>query len=193
MIATASQIVGYYTLRKDRLLRDFEASCALLRTSLVARCGEELANALETEARQQYEELILEIPYIRAMRTQANFSDIILALASGCAGVLAFTTGLSSAVIGVMVAVALLPPLTVCGLLLGTGQIKEAIGALLLFITNIICINLAGVITFLFQGVSPRAWWEADKAKISTRKALAIWSIILAVLVVTILLWEAKL
>ena len=159
----------------------------------MARCGEELANALETEARQQYEELILEIPYIRAMRTQANFSDIILALASGCAGVLAFTTGLSSAVIGVMVAVALLPPLTVCGLLLGTGQIKEAIGALLLFITNIICINLAGVITFLFQGVSPRAWWEADKAKISTRKALAIWSIILAVLVVTILLWEAKL
>ena len=88
-------------------------------------------------------------------RTQANLSDIILALASGCAGVLAFTTGASSAVIGVMVAVALLPPLTVCGLLLGTGQFSDAIGAFLLFITNIICINLAGVIIFLVQGVSP--------------------------------------
>ena len=132
------------------------------------------------------------IPEI-AMRTQANFSDIILALASGCAGVIAFTTGASSAVIGVMVAVALLPPLTVCGLLLGTGQFREAIGAFLLFITNIICINLAGVITFLVQGVSPRAWWEADKAKKATRKALALWSIILVVLAVIIFLWQKKL
>ena len=132
------------------------------------------------------------IPEI-AMRTRASLSDIFLALASGCAGVLAFTTGLSSALIGVMVAVALLPPLTVCGLLLGTGQIKQALGAFLLFLTNIICINLAGVITFLFQGVSPRAWWEADKAKKATRKALVLWSIILIVLAATILLWQTKL
>lgn len=132
------------------------------------------------------------IPEI-AMRTRADFSDIILALASGCAGVLAFTTGASSVVIGVMVAVALLPPLTVCGLLLGTAQFSEAIGALLLFITNIICINLAGVITFLVQGVSPRAWWEADRARKAARKALALWSIILVVLAVVIYLWQTEL
>ncbi len=132
------------------------------------------------------------IPEI-AMRTRADLSDIILALASGCAGVLAFTTGLSSAVIGVMVAVALLPPLTVCGLLLGTGQIRAAIGAFVLFITNIICINLSGVITFLFQGFSPRTWWEADKARKATRKALVLWSIILIVLAATILLRQTKL
>jgi len=128
------------------------------------------------------------IPEI-ATRTRADLSDIILALASGSAGVLAFTTGASSAVIGVMVAVALLPPLTVCGLLLGTGQFPESMGAFLLFIINIICINLAGVITFLIQGVSPRVWWEADRAKKATRKALALWSIILAVLALIIFLW----
>lgn len=132
------------------------------------------------------------IPEI-AIRTRADLSDIILALASGCAGVLAFTTGASSAVIGVMVAVALLPPLTVCGLLLGTGQFSESIGAFLLFITNIICINLAGVITFLVEGVSPRSWWEADKAKKATRKALALWSIILVVLAMIIYLWQTEL
>jgi len=124
-----------------------------------------------------------------ALRTQANLSDIILALASGCAGVLAFTTGISSAVIGVMVAVALLPPLTACGLLAGSGHFAEASSAFLLFLTNIICINLAGVITFLIQGVSPRAWWEADRAKKATRKALAIWSIILVALAGIIFLW----
>ena len=127
-----------------------------------------------------------------ATRTRADLSDIILALASGCAGVLAYTTGASSAVIGVMVAVALLPPLAVCGLLLGPGQFSKAFGAFLLFTTNIICINLAGVITFLVQGISPRVWWEADRAKKATRKALTLWSIILAVLAVIILLWQTE-
>jgi uncharacterized hydrophobic protein (TIGR00341 family) len=123
-------------------------------------------------------------------RTQANLSDIILALASGSAGVLAFTTGVSTVVIGVMVAVALLPPLTVCGLLLGSGEFAKAFSAFLLFFTNIICINLSGIITFLVQGISPRSWWEADKAKKGIRTAFLLWSITLIVLVAVILLWQ---
>ncbi len=128
------------------------------------------------------------IPEIGA-RTHAGISDIILALCSGCAGVLAFTTGASSAVIGVMVAVALLPPLTVFGMLIGAGAYSEALGAGLLFLTNIICINLSGVSTLLAMGVSPRAWWQADKAKKATRKALIIWSLLLSVLFVSVSLW----
>ncbi len=50
-----------------------------------------------------------------ASRTAVDLSDIGLALASGAAGALAFTSGISTAVIGVMVAVALLPPLVACG------------------------------------------------------------------------------
>ena len=126
------------------------------------------------------------IPEISS-RTQVHLLDIVLALASGCAGVLAFTTGASSAVIGVMVAVALLPPLTVCGLLLGAGNYHDSMGALLLFFTNIICINLAGVATFLGQGVSPRVWWQANKAKKATRKALLLWSISLGLLAMIII------
>lgn len=125
-----------------------------------------------------------------ASRTQAGISDIILALASGAAGVLAFTAGAPAVVIGVMVAVALLPPLTVFGLLMGSGEYSLALGAFLLFLTNIICINLAGVSTFLLQGVSPRTWWEAKKAKKATRKTLAIWIITLSLLIVVILLWS---
>jgi len=123
-------------------------------------------------------------------RTSTGFADIILALASGAAGVLAFTTGASAAVIGVMVAVALLPPLTVFGLLLGAGEYELAAGAFLLFITNVICVNLAGIGTFLFQGVSPRTWYAADKAKKATRKSLAIWIITLALLAAIIYIWS---
>ncbi len=123
-----------------------------------------------------------------ASRTSADLPDIILALASGAAGVLAFTAGASTAVIGVMVAVALLPPLTVFGLLLGSGDIKLATGAFLLFMINIICVNLAGIATFLFQGVSPRTWWAADKAKKATRRSLVLWILTLALLIAIMLL-----
>lgn len=125
-----------------------------------------------------------------ASRTQADLWDVLLALASGAAGVLAFTTGASAVVIGVMVAVALLPPLTVFGLLLGSGEVTLATGAFLLFITNVICINLAGVTTFFLQGVTPLTWWEAKKARKATRKSLAIWISTFVLLVFVISLWS---
>ena len=126
------------------------------------------------------------IPEI-ASRTRVGFGDIALALASGTAGTLAFTTGLPSALIGVMVAVALLPPLVTVGLLTGAGEIPMAMGALLLFMTNVICVNLSGVATFLIQGVRPLSWWEAASAKKATRTAILIWALLLGVLVLLIL------
>jgi hypothetical protein len=78
------------------------------------------------------------------------------------------------------------PPLTATGLLLGAGQWQPALGALLLTVTNIICINLAGVGTFLWQGVQPRHWWEAERAKRMTRMAGLLWVLLSAVLVVLI-------
>jgi uncharacterized hydrophobic protein (TIGR00341 family) len=126
------------------------------------------------------------IPQI-ASRTSVGLSDIILALASGIAGVLAFTSGASISLIGVMVAVALLPPLITLGLLVGSGNLTEALGALLLLVTNIICVNLAGVTTFLVQGIRPRKWWEASKAKKATRTAITLWSVLLAILIAVII------
>jgi len=97
-------------------------------------------------------------------RTEVNFGDIALALSAGSAAVLSLSSGLVSALIGVMVAVALLPPLVTMGMLVGAGQWELAIGSLQLFLVNFICVNLAGVITFLFQGVRPLTWWEANRA-----------------------------
>jgi uncharacterized hydrophobic protein (TIGR00341 family) len=120
--------------------------------------------------------------------TEVSLGDIILALAAGSAAALSFTTGVLSALIGVMVAVALLPPIVVLGMLIGAGQWEMALGALLLLLTNLICINLAGVLTFLARGIRPLTWWEAKKAKKATRKAIAIWTLLLLLLVVVILL-----
>lgn len=127
------------------------------------------------------------IPEI-ATRTSVGPVDIVLALASGIAGALAFTSGAPTALIGVMVAVALIPPLVVFGLLLGSGELYKSLGALLLLCTNLICINIAGVITFLAQGIRPLNWWEANKAKKATTTAILLWSLLLIVLFLLILL-----
>ncbi len=121
-------------------------------------------------------------------RTSVAPTDIAIALASGAAGALAFTTGAPATLVGVMVAVALLPPLATVGLMTSVGEWSAALGAVLLLAVNVVCVNLSGVAMFLIQGVRPRSWWEADKAKKYTRIAIVVWSGMLALLVVLILL-----
>ncbi len=116
-----------------------------------------------------------------------SLGDIALALAAGCAATLSFTSRAQSALIGVMVAVALLPPLVVLGMLIGAGEWDDAMGAFLLLVTNIIGINLASVMTFWVQGIHPVRWWEADKARKATTIAVAIWSTLLIVLMLVII------
>jgi len=127
------------------------------------------------------------IPAI-AGRTQVSAGDIVLALAAGSAGTLAYTSGIPAAVIGVMVAVALLPPLVIAGLLLGAGYGTRATGAGLLVLVNIASINLSGVVTFLTQHIRPRQWWEADKATTATRYAMLLRTGALVLIVVLIML-----
>ena len=115
-----------------------------------------------------------------AARTTASPADLALALASGAAGVLAFSRGLSASLVGVMIAVALVPPLAAAGLfagaaLTGRGGGDLAIGALVLFATNLVCINVAGIATFLLQGLPPLQWRL-------TGGVLALWTALLAAL-----------
>ena len=74
----------------------------------------------------------------------------------------------------------------VCGNRLGTGDLSGALGAFLLLAANVICVNLSAVVTFVAQGIRPRRWWEADRARRATRFALIIWSTLLLALVAVI-------
>ena len=121
-----------------------------------------------------------------ASRLEVSYADFFLALASGAAGALSFTSGAPGSLIGVMVAVALMPPLMVFGLLVGDGQFETSLYAFLLLMTNVVCVNISGVAMFLYQGVRPNSWWEAKKAKKQTRIAIAVWMILLAILAILI-------
>jgi len=117
-----------------------------------------------------------------ASRTHVSFADIALGLAAGVAGCLSFTRGISAAVIGVMVAVALLPPMVATGLLLGSGYYDLAWGAALLTLTYIICVNLAGILTFVLQGIKPKSFTEMRDGEELSRYAILIWIGLLIIL-----------
>lgn len=115
-----------------------------------------------------------------ALRTRVAPADLLLALASGAAAALSLTTGLSSALVGVMVAVALMPPAVVAGMMFGGGYPQPAAGALLLLCANVVCLNLASQLVLLWKGVRPRTGLEQRAAKASVRVNVAIWVLLLA-------------
>lgn len=123
-----------------------------------------------------------------AARTTVGLTDVVLALASGTAGALAFTAGVPATLVGVMVAVALLPPTTAAGVYLGAGEWARSAQAFSLLAVNVVCVNLSATATFLFQGVRPDTWWEADRAKHATRRALLVWALMLSALVLLLVL-----
>ena len=81
-------------------------------------------------------------------RTAPNFMDMMIALAGGAAGAIAtITPRLSSAFVGVAIATALVPPLSVSSLLLARGEYHLSGAAFLLAFTNMVAIQ------FAFSGV----------------------------------------
>ena len=116
----------------------------------------------------------------------ARYDDIVLALACGFAGAITILTGRASTLVGVMVAAALLPMLMRSGLLLGGAHWIPAVNSFLIFCITIICLNIAGVITFFVSGIRPGRWYEKKDAGKKTWIALALWIIVLGLLAVSI-------
>ncbi len=94
-------------------------------------------------------------------RTNPTLIDFGIAMAAGAAGAFANTRrSISDAIPGVAIAVALVPPLSVIGIGLALGEQEIAVGSLLLFLTNLICIIFFGGLVFLFQ-----SYGNIDRAK----------------------------
>jgi uncharacterized membrane protein len=80
-------------------------------------------------------------------RVSPKLTDLIAALATGAVASIAMVRkDIAGTLPGVAIAISLVPPLCVIGLTLSTGNITDAIGALLLFSTNFTSILLLGVI-----------------------------------------------
>lgn len=125
-------------------------------------------------------------------RTDVGFGGIVLALASGAAAVLSLTSGVSSTMVGVMVAVALMPPAVAMGLAFGSGMFAYGYGAALLLAINVTCVNLAAQMIFILKGIKPRTWYQRRKSSQSVRASLSFWTVWLLILVAVIYLWHYR-
>src|SRR5271165_4286852 len=91
-------------------------------------------------------------------RTAPILLDLLIALVGGIAGAFALlSSSLSSVIVGVAIATALVPPLTTCGILLARGLPELAMGAFLLFLANFSAIAIGGMLVFLLAGYRPAA------------------------------------
>ncbi|MBS1251388.1 MAG: putative amino acid permease YhdG [Anaerolineales bacterium] len=96
-------------------------------------------------------------------RTQPSLFDLAIALASGAAGAYAIARkDVATALPGVAIAAALVPPISVAGIGLAIGDPDIASGGGLLFTTNLIAITLAGSVALLLLGFRPTRYEERE-------------------------------
>jgi uncharacterized hydrophobic protein (TIGR00271 family) len=85
---------------------------------------------------------------------QTDYSTVLIALAAGVAGMLAFETRASQAV-GVAISVTTIPASAYLGVAIGGGGIDHALGALVVLAINVSLLVVGGTLTLLVQRVLP--------------------------------------
>ena len=89
-----------------------------------------------------------------ASRIQPKLLDLIAALATGAVGAVALVrTDIAGSLPGVSIAISLVPPLNVVGVCLRLQNWDAAAGALLLFLTNYLCIVSVGIVVMMMYRV----------------------------------------
>jgi len=118
------------------------------------------------------------LPAEMLARTGPNLGDLAIAILAGTAGAfVSVRSEASSALPGVGIAVALVPPLATIGITLGIGSVDLAFGAVLLYVTNLVGIVLAASIVFTLAGFA-----AFSVASVSDRRRA--WALALVALVV---------
>jgi len=124
---------------------------------------------------------IASIPAVRE-RVAPDFLSLAVAIGAGVAGAVSLTTGASSAIVGVMIAVALMPPAATVGLGLAWGQPIVSLGAGILLLVNVLSINLAALVVLWAIGYRPQDLFRLDEAQTATAKRIGALTLAIAVL-----------
>ena len=121
-------------------------------------------------------------------RAEVRLDGLALAMAAGGAAALSLTRGQASALVGVMVAAALLPPGAALGLFVGTGHWTLAMRAGLLLALNVVALVLAALIVFRLRKIRPRAWIDQKNAQRAVWINAAL-SILLLTIATALIIW----
>jgi uncharacterized hydrophobic protein (TIGR00271 family) len=119
-----------------------------------------------------------------AARVTPRLVDLVAALATGSVGAVALArSDISDTLPGVAIAISLVPPLAVVGLTLQSGAPRQALGAFLLFVTNVAAMLASGIVVMTLYRVSRVSQPEADPGFHRFAAVTIIALLLLAVLV----------
>ena len=124
---------------------------------------------------------VTQVPEIRE-RLAPDFLSLAVALGAGVAGALSMSSGVSAAIVGVMIAVALIPPAATVGIGVAWGLPMVSIGSGVLALVNGLSINVAAIAVLWSSGYRPHQWFQLDEARSAVLKRVAILAVAIAVL-----------
>lgn len=107
-------------------------------------------------------------------RTNPGALSVVIAIASGAAGALAFTTGAGAVLVGVMIAAALIPPAAAVGVGVAFGDHVLAVSTAILVLVNVLCINLVSMAVLWMRGYRPKRYRDEHIARAAAIKQFAI-------------------
>ena len=108
-------------------------------------------------------------------RTTPNIIDLMIALAGGAAGAYATVSPrLNLGIVGVAIATALVPPLSVFSIMLARGEAVLALGGLLLFLTNIVAIQFASSVVLWLHGYHRITRLPLDRKGLLLRNGISL-------------------
>ncbi|TYL36697.1 TIGR00341 family protein [Natronococcus pandeyae] len=116
-------------------------------------------------------------------RVRPDLLSLVIAVGAGVAGAWTLTAGTSAALVGVMIAAALVPPLGVVGIGIAWARPEVALAAGVLVLVNILAINVTSLGVLWYKGYRPENWFGADEARVATRRravALAVSIVVLS-------------
>ncbi len=119
-------------------------------------------------------------------RTSPDFLSLFLAFGSGIAGAISVSRGTGSTLVGVAIAVALIPPAATAGLGIAWGNPGVALTASVLVLVNLLSINLSALVVFWLSGYRPERSEQHASALASVRKRAA--SLVVALVVLSVVL-----
>lgn len=106
-----------------------------------------------------------------------TLTDAVVALAAGIVGAYASARkNIADSLAGVAIATSLEPAVANIGLGAAMGNLQLALGAALLFATNIVCIILAGWAVYFWMGMRPR---QIEKSR---RRQYTSWALVMVLL-----------
>src|SRR5215212_3698284 len=122
-----------------------------------------------------------------AQRVHPKLIDLLAALATGVVGSVALVRrDISDTLPGVAIAISLVPPLSVVGFTLEAGKPDQALGALLLFLTNVAAILASGTIVMALYGFHRLAATATSPEQRTVNRRNAVFIIAAMVIAVSI-------